>query len=55
MKKSNINVLKSWIYERPNLQNVPHNTGRQMTSRERYKSRREQEQELIDTYLNSKR
>jgi hypothetical protein len=55
MKKSNINVLKSWIYERPNLQNVPHNNGRTMSSRERYKLRQSQEQDLIDNYLNSKR
>lgn len=55
MKKSAVNVIKSWIYDQPGIPNVPHSNGRQMTSRERYKSRREQEQELIDNYLNSKR
>ena len=55
LKKSAVNVVKSWIYDQPGIPNVPHSNGRQMTSRERYKSRREQEQELIDNYLNSKR
>lgn len=55
MKKSAINVLKSWIYDQPGIPNVPHSNGKTMSSRERYKLRQSQEQELIDNYLNSKR